>query len=194
MILLSNHLLTLPEFQQVNDVVIRINLAHVDKMSDLKKFVSRGYDIFLDYPKGRSKPPTPSLSLTEAINFTQQHDKIKYFATSNIEEVAEVELIREMLPKRVEFVPKIETLKGVLNLNKLFDTGSIHHIMLDSEDLYTDVLNDVELFLYLKERVKKTCSEYGVELLQLYGVVFHNSTIQNEPVLQPIDAEKFLTE
>ena len=44
--------------------------------------------------------------------------------------------------------------------------------MLDSEDLYTDIGNDVELFLNLKDRVKKTCEEYDVELLQLYGVVF----------------------
>ena len=35
-----------------------------------------------------------------------------------------------MLPKGVSFVPKIETLKGVLNLSKLFDTGKIKHIML----------------------------------------------------------------
>jgi|TARA_R100000988_G_C3841062_1_gene90557 hypothetical protein len=44
--------------------------------------------------------------------------------------------------------------------------------MLDSEDLYTDVNNDVELFLSLKDRVKRICDEYSVELLQLYGVVF----------------------
>ena len=44
--------------------------------------------------------------------------------------------------------------------------------MLDSEDLYTDVRNDVELFLNLKDRVSETCDEYNVELLQLYGVVF----------------------
>ncbi len=32
--------------------------------------------------------------------------------------------------------------------------------------------NDVELFLNLKDRVKKTCDKYDVELLELYGVVF----------------------
>ena len=86
--------------------------------------------------------------------------------------MAEVNLICEMLPDGVSFVPKIETLKGVLNLDKLFDTGKINHIMLDGEDLYTDVRNDVELFLNLKNRVTETCKEYNVELLQLYGVVF----------------------
>ena len=148
-------------------------MAHVKDIKELRKFVTRDYDVFLDYPKGRTKPPIPSLSLIDAITFTQKYENIKYFATSNIEEVAEVDLICDMLPEHVSFVPKIETLKGVLNLDKLFDTEKIFHIMLDSEDLYTDIKNDVELFLNLKDRVHKTCKEYGVELLQLYGVVFN---------------------
>ena len=44
--------------------------------------------------------------------------------------------------------------------------------MLDAEDLYTDVNNDTELYLQLKERVKNTCKTYNVELLELYGVIF----------------------
>ncbi len=173
MLLISNHLLTLSQFKNVKDVVIRINMAHVKDLKELKKFVNRGYCVFLDYPKGRTKPPVPSLSLTDAITFTQKYDNIKYFATSNIEEVAEVDLICDMLPEHVSFVPKIETLKGVLNLDKLFDTEKIFHIMLDSEDLYTDLKYDVELFISLKDRVARTCDEYGVELLELYGVVFN---------------------
>jgi hypothetical protein len=172
MILLSNHLLTLDEFKNVNNVVVRINMAHVKDENELKRFVNTDNDIFLDYPKGRTKPPVPTLSFTEAIDAMKKHSNIKYFATSNIEEVSEVNLICEMLPNRVSFVPKIETLKGVLNLNKLFDTGKIRHIMLDSEDLYTDVKNDVELFINLKDRVKRICEEYSIELLELYGVVF----------------------
>ena len=172
MILLSNHLLTLPEFKKVKNVVVRINMAHVNDIEELKQFLNRDYDVFLDYPKGRTKPPIPTLSLTEAIDAMKVYKNVKYFATSNIEEVSEVNLICEMLPEGVSFVPKIETLKGVLNLNKLFDTGKIKHIMLDSEDLYTDIKNDVELFLNLKNRVTKTCKDYDVELLQLYGVIF----------------------
>lgn len=173
MLLISNHLLTLQQFEKVDDVVIRINMAHVKDLKELKQFVDRDYDVFLDYPKGRTKPPIPSLSLTDAITFTQKYNNIKYFATSNIEEVAEVNLICDMLPEYTSFVPKIETLKGVLNLDKLFDTKKIFHIMLDSEDLYTDLKNDVELFTNLKNRVARTCNEYGVELLELYGVVFN---------------------
>ena len=177
MILLSNHLLTLDEFKNVDNVVVRINMAHVKDKKELKQFLNRDYDVFLDYPKGRTKSPVPTLSFTEAIDSMKTHKNVKYFATSNIEEVSEVNLICEMLPEGVSFVPKIETLKGVLNLNKLFDTGKIKHIMLDSEDLYTDISNDVELFLNLKDRVKKSCSDYGVELLELYGVIFNGTTV-----------------
>ena len=139
MILISNHLTQLQEFKQLQDVVIRINMAHVKNKEELEKFVNVPYNIFLDYPKGRTKPPLPSLSLIEAMEFLKKYSNIKYFATSNIEEVAEVNLICEILPKNIGFVPKIETLKGVLNLPKLFNTGKIKHIMLDSEDLYTDI-------------------------------------------------------
>ena len=78
MILISNHLLTLPQFENVDDVVIRINMAHVKDLKELKRFVSRSDEVFLDYPKGRTKPPVPTLSLTDAINFTHKYDNIKY--------------------------------------------------------------------------------------------------------------------
>ena len=175
MLLISNHLTQLEQFKKLKNVVIRINMAHVKDSKQLEEFVNVPYDIFLDYPKGRSKPPLPSSNLDEAIAFTKKYDNIKYFATSNIEEIAEVNLICEMLPEGVSFVPKIETLKGVLNLSKLFDTGKIKHIMLDAEDLYTNIQNDVELFINLKKRVRRVCSDYKVECLELYGVVFNGN-------------------
>ena len=58
MILISNHLTQLDQFKELKDVVIRINMAHVKDSKQLKEFVNVPYDIFLDYPKGRSKPPT----------------------------------------------------------------------------------------------------------------------------------------
>jgi len=79
MILLSNHLLTLDEFKEVKNVVVRINMAHVKDLKELKYFLSRGHDVFLDYPKGRTKPPIPSLSFTEAIDATKKYENIKVF-------------------------------------------------------------------------------------------------------------------
>ena len=173
MILLSNHLLTLPEFKNIEDVIVRINMAHVKDMKELHKFIKVDYDIFLDYPKGRSKPPVPVLDMNDALEVMSQYKNIKYFATSNIEDVSEVDIICDIIPDTVSFVPKIETLQGVLNLEKIFNGGRVKHIMLDSEDLFTDIKNDVSLYTYLIERVRKVCDEHNVKLLELYGVIFN---------------------
>ena len=173
MILLSNHLLTLPEFKNIEDVIVRINMAHVKDIKELYRFVKVDYDIFLDYPKGRTKPPVPTLNINDALEVMSQHKNIKYFALSNIEDVSEVDIICDIIPDTVSFVPKIETLQGVLNLEKIFKSGRVKHIMLDSEDLFTDIKNDVSLYTYLIERVRKVCDEYNVKLLELYGVIFN---------------------
>ena len=173
MILLSNHLLTLPEFKNIEDVIVRINMAHVKDIKELYRFVKVDYDIFLDYPKGRTKPPVPTLDINDALEVMSQYKNIKYFASSNIEEVSEVDVICDIIPDTVSFVPKIETLQGVLNLEKIFNGGRVKHIMLDSEDLFTDIKNDVSLYTYLIERVRKVCDEHNVKLLELYGVIFN---------------------
>tara|TARA_Y100000034_G_scaffold69743_1_gene84177 strand:+ start:1007 stop:1531 length:525 start_codon:yes stop_codon:yes gene_type:complete len=173
MILLSNHLLTLPEFNGIDDVVIRINMAYVKDIFELEKFVSVEHDIFLDYPKGRTKPPKPVLHIPDALDMMKKYENIKYFAVSNIENVSEVNMLCDIIPSGVNFVPKIETLKGVLNLEDILNISDIKYIMFDSEDLYTDVNNDVDLYQYLGDRVKKVCIDYNVDLLELYGVVFN---------------------
>ena len=45
--------------------------------------------------------------------------------------------------------------------------------MLDTEDLYTNIKNDVRLYTYLIDRVKNSCDKYDIKLLELYGVVFN---------------------
>jgi citrate lyase beta subunit len=173
MILISNHLLTLPEFKNIEDVIVRINMAHVKDMKELHKFIKVDYDIFLDYPKGRTKPPVPVLDMNDALEVMSQYKNIKYFATSNIEDVSEVDIICDIIPDTVSFVPKIETLQGVLNLEKIFKSGKVKHIMLDTEDLYTNIKNDVPLYTNLVDRVKNSCDKYDIKLLELYGVVFN---------------------
>ena len=173
MILLSNHLLTLDEFKNIENIVVRINMAHVRDKKQLKEFINIDYDIFLDYPKGRTKPPVPTLHIPDALEMMNKYKNIKYFAVSNIETPSEVKMIASCLSDTVRFVPKIETLDGVINLKSIFQTGCIKYIMLDSEDLYTNVKNDMELYLQLIDRVKKTCKEFNIELLELYGVIFN---------------------
>tara|TARA_B100002003_G_C13994103_1_gene480209 strand:+ start:39 stop:566 length:528 start_codon:yes stop_codon:yes gene_type:complete len=172
-ILLSNHLLTLPEFKNVENVVIRINMAYIRDMKEFHKFLQIDYDIFLDYPKGRTKPPVSILDINDALEVMSQYKNIKYFASSNIEDVSEVDIICDIIPDTVSFVPKIETLQGVLNLEKIFEGGRVKHIMLDTEDLYTNIKNDVPLYSYLIDRVKTICKKHNIELLQLHGVVFN---------------------
>ena len=148
MILLSNHLTQLEQFKKLKNVVIRINMAHVKNKEELEKFVNVPHDIFLDYPKGRTKPPTPSLHIPDALEMMQKHENIKYFAVSNIQTNSETQMVINTLPKHVSFVPKIETWMGVVKLAKILKNNPIKYIMLDAEDLYTNVYNDslVELF------------------------------------------------
>jgi hypothetical protein len=173
MILISNHLTQLQEFKNLNDVVIRINMAHVKDTEELEKFVNVPYDVFLDYPKGRTKPPTPSLHIPDALKIMNKYNNVKYFAVSNIETDSESKMIISTLPNRVSFIPKIETWKGIVNLDNILKNNPINHIMLDSEDLYTSVSNDQEMFLYLKNRARKVCLKNKVKILELYGVVFN---------------------
>ena len=80
MILISNHLTQLPQFKNLKNVVVRINMAHVKDREQLEQFVDVPYDVFLDYPKGRTKPPTPSLHIPDALEIMNKYKNIKYFA------------------------------------------------------------------------------------------------------------------
>ena len=174
MILISNHLTQLSQFKKLKDIVIRINMAHVKNEDELKKFVDVPYDVFLDYPKGRTKPPTPSLHIPQALQAMEKYKNIKYFAVSNIQTNSEISMIIDTIPNHVSFVPKIETWMGVIKLDKILKNNPIKYIMLDAEDLYTNVYNDQEMFLYLKDRARQTCKNNNVAMLELNGVVFKN--------------------
>jgi citrate lyase beta subunit len=157
-------------------------MTYVKDRKELEKFVKVKYDIFLDYPRDRTKPPIPALDINDALDVMSEYKNIKYFAVSNIQDRDEVNIICDIIPDNVNFVPKIETIKGVLNLEDIFKSGRVKYIMLDTEDLYTDIKNDdshihiiddVSLYTYLIEKVKRICKENDeVELLELYGVVF----------------------
>ena len=173
MILISNQLTQLSQFKYLENIVVRINMAHVKNKEQLQQFIDVTYDVFLDYPKGRTKPPTPSLHIPDALEIMKKNKNIKYFAVSNIETDSETKMIISALPKHVSFIPKIETWKGIINLDYILKNNPINHIMLDSEDLYTSVGNDQEMFLYLKDRARKTCTSNNTKCLELHGVVFH---------------------
>lgn len=172
MILISNNV---QQYMKTPDnAVIRINMAWIKCLSDLETIVMKNArrKIFLDYPQGRSKPPRPLLTLDNAYHLMKYYQHIKYFAVSNIEEINTVKSIQERIPKWTEFVPKIETEKGVMNLENLIKECNIKTIMLDKEDLFVDVEEDNTEFYKDIDYVRLICKNLKVNLLELQGVVF----------------------
>lgn len=174
MILISNHLLRLDEFKKLNDVTIRINIAHVTDINELQKYMNINRDIMIDFPTGRTKPPKPKWSFDEIIKMLHllEWKNVKYFAASNIEYIEDVKNILNCLPTDVSFIPKIETKVGILNLENILTETNINYIMLDGEDLYTDVKHNNVKYLDLLDKVKNICIKCNVNLLNLYGVIF----------------------
>jgi len=177
MLLISNNVQKYMEIP--DDAVIRVNMAWVPTIDILEEILQKNKDkiIFLDYPEGRAKPPKPILTLSDAYLMCQKYLNIKYFAVSNVESVARVLEIKNNLPLHVDFVPKIETLKGITNLHNLISTANVTTIMLDKEDLYTDVGKQNTSFFKCVDLAREICKELDVTLLELEGVVFSNRRI-----------------
>jgi hypothetical protein len=173
MIVISNHLFAATHIKFPKDVVVRVNLAWMkDKATAISTLKSIEHDIYLDYPQGRSKPPKPTLSLTEAIDIAKKFKNVKYFAVSNVEDPIEVKEMRKLLPSSIEFVPKIETKRGVKNIPFIVTAGRVKYAMLDKEDLYGDVGRDSDIFDILVSAARTSAKESGITLLELQGVVF----------------------
>lgn len=158
-----------------DDAVIRINMAWVKDKKDLETLLEEnvGKEVYLDFPYNRSKFPKPVLGWDTAFEMCGRYpDVIKYFAVSNIEDVATVKGIQNKIPQSTEFVPKIETLNGVKNLGDLIYQCNLKTIMLDKEDLLVDVNKDNAEFFKCVEHVRGICKGLSVKLLELQGVVF----------------------
>ena len=172
MILVSNHLLYLDEhFVIPEEAVIRINIAWVQDIQQLEQFLNVPHDIFIDYPEGRNKPPIPKLTYEQVIKKIKATKKVKYLAVSNIEFGNIAGLYRDSMFNVIEFIPKIETKKGVYNLEAILQGAKSNYIMLDTEDLFSDCKNTQE-YLHLIEEVEYTCKQVEVKILKLQGVVF----------------------
>lgn len=161
------------------DCVVRINLAWLKTLSEAKTIIESilkldlPRDIFLDYPLNRSKYPIPTLSLLESIELANNYKQIiKYFAFSNAEEPNIVEIIRKLLDKDIILVPKIETIKGVALLPKITDAAKTDILLVDKEDLFTDVKCNNEKFINMVEEIRKYGKTNNIQILELQGVVF----------------------
>jgi len=172
MIIVSNNLqkyMALP-----NDSVIRINMAWVNTVEELEQILktNEDKDVFLDYPQGRTKPPTPVIAMETAYDLCAKWKNVKYFAVSNIEKVSIVKEIQAKLPPTVQFVPKIETKMGIKRLGEIIYDCGIKMLMLDKEDLYLNVKKDNDEFFKCVQHVRDICEGLNVSVLELEGVVF----------------------
>jgi pyruvate kinase len=173
MIIVSNHLFQKTHVKFPEDIVVRVNLAWMKDLATAKKTLAGiKHDIYLDYPQGRSKPPRPTLTLDQALALAKAYKNVKYFAVSNVEEPAEVKKLRSRIPTKIQFVPKIETKRGVKNLPEIIKAGKIKYAMLDKEDLYVDVDRDQDVFEILNNAARSSANDAGITLLELQGVVF----------------------
>ena len=174
MILISNHLLQTKEISIDSDSVIRINIAWVKDEEELRKYLSVPYDIFLDYPENRKKPPVPTLKLDEVIEIMKEYPNVKFFAISNAEDCKRIRQLRRQLPESVWLVPKIETEVGINFIEDITREALTQYVMLDKEDLYVNVgQNDYKyetLINYLREK----CKQINVDIFELTGVIFTN--------------------
>ena len=64
--------------------VIRINVAWMKTRKELTRTIlqNKQYEIYLDYPEGRTKPPKPTLQLNDVIKTGNYFKNVKYFAIS----------------------------------------------------------------------------------------------------------------
>jgi len=159
------------------EAIMRINIAWVKTYSELKNILEENKDknIFLDYPKGRSKPPKPILMLLEVLILVRSYQNIKYFAISNAESKNSIRLLRKKVPGHIQLVPKIESIKGIKNLLSICKEGKSQIVMLDKEDLYIDLDKNNIKFNYWIKTIRDICRENQITLLELQGVIFEKS-------------------
>ncbi len=173
MLIVSHHVLLTTDIKLPAHTILRVNIAWLrDKESLIRILEDFKNDIYLDYPQGRNKPPRPTISLDDAIELAKCFDNVKYFAISNVENPDDVYKIAEKLPDNIEIIPKIETKKGIENLEIIVEKNNIKHIMLDKEDLYIDVDKDHDIFKSLLNLIREKGEKIGVKILEVQGVVF----------------------
>ena len=172
MILVSNNLQGMSELRFCGNVVIRINIAWANTVDDLKAaLIGTEWDVFIDYPEGRTKPPAPRLLYSQVIEVIEDFPQVKYFAVSNIESPNVAGLYARSL-EHIKFVPKIETYRGAWNIAGILKEAHPEYIMLDTEDLFLSCGGDARKYTEAFDHVKFTCEKNGVSVLKIQGVVF----------------------
>ena len=168
--IVSNHIIN--KIDVPVGTIARLNLAWVKSKQEAQDILDNSkFPVYLDFPYGRTKPPKPVLTLDDAIELSH-HDRVLYLAVSNAEDIEVLKDIQSKLDD-VELIPKIETIKGVENIDDMISMG-IKTIMLDKEDLYTDVDCDADRFEELTGIVR--AYKDNIKILELQGVIFEWTT------------------
>jgi len=72
----------------------------------------------------------------------------------------------------IKIIPKIETRFGIKNILKILKIANTDIIMLDKEDLLSNINNNVKLFNKLIKKIQILSKNYKFKILDLNGVVF----------------------
>ena len=175
MFLVSQNLTNYMSF--ADDAVIRINLAWVENLVSLEKTI-RGFDndIYLDLPIGRTKPPNNSYSVEDLSAVIGKYSNIKYLAISNVESSGHINSFVDMFGHKLSIVPKIETKKGIDNIDEICSAlNGERIIMLDHDDLFSDLIKlgipSSDFFSYIS-KLSDFCAASSVSLLKTRGVIF----------------------
>ena len=173
---ITNYKIQIPE-----NAVFRINLAWVNSINELKKLLElhKTHDVFLDLPINRTKPPNNRYSLEDITSILHDHNNVKYLAVSNVNKKEDLDEYITKIPKNITIVPKIESSIGVDNIESI--TNKLEYkeriIMLDHEDLYTDLLKldiPTEKFSYYINKLIDFCKTNNILLLRTVGIIFTN--------------------
>jgi len=162
-----------------SDTVLRLNLAWCNSLDEIEIILKKHHEnrIFLDLPIGRIKPPDNKYTLSEIIPILKFNKNIHYLAISNIEDENDLDEFLKSIPNHVTIIPKIESPKGVKNIEKITKklNYEMKYVMLDHDDLFSAIKKNNEspssFQKYIKELVD-FCKNNNIGLLRTVGVVF----------------------
>ena len=173
---LTNYDIPIPK-----NAIFRVNLAWCNSIDELKLILKKhsNFKIFLDLPTKRIKPPNNRYSIEDLIPIINSNKQIHYLAISNVESSSDLQKYFELLPKNVTVIPKIESSKAIENLQNITSIlpESEKILMLDHDDLFSDILKKNETESKFKEYIKmliKFCDKNNIKLLRTVGVVFND--------------------
>ena len=96
---------------------------------------------------------------------------------ANVENGTDLDVFLNSIPKNVTIVPKIESPKGVKNIEEIIKKLDYEEqiVMLDHDDLFSNIKKENEdpsnFQKYIKILIEK-CRENNVNLLRTIGVIF----------------------